>query len=253
LLVVSGNLAEISTIVRNLETMSHIPETVSPASRRRAVAPTRKGEQTRAAIVEVALELAARNGLEGLTIGSLAERMQRSKSGVFAHFGSREDLQIAVLKAYERRFVDEVLVPALKEKRGLPRLRAVFDRWLERTAIEAARGCIWISGAAEYDDRPGSVREELVAMVRSWQRELSRAIQQAVDAGDLPADLDVQELVFQLYGVILVLHHDGRLLDSPDAVGRARRSFERLIDSYRRTMPQAAEKHTNVRSTPAGH
>ncbi|ODS89062.1 MAG: TetR family transcriptional regulator [Comamonas sp. SCN 65-56] len=200
-------------------------------------------------MVEAALELAARNGLEGLTIGALAERMQMSKSGVFAHFGSREDLQIAVLKAYERRFVDEVLVPGLKEKRGLPRLRAIFDRWLERTAIEAARGCIWISGAAEYDDRPGAVREELVAMVRSWQRELSRAIQQAVDAGDLPDDLDVQELVFQLYGVILVLHHDGRLLDSPDAVGRARRSFDRLVDSYQRTMRLSRpKKRTNVRS-----
>ena len=209
----------------------------------------KKGELTRAAIVAAALELSARVGLEGLTIGALAERMQMSKSGVFAHFGSREDLQIAVLKAYERRFVDDVLVPALKEKRGLPRLRAIFDRWLERTAIEAARGCIWISGAAEYDDRPGSVREELVAMVRSWQRELSRAIQQAVESRDLPADLDVQELVFQMYGVILVLHHDGRLLNSPDAVDRARRSFDRLVDSYRRTMRVAPpKKRTNVRS-----
>ena len=171
---------------------------VSSSSRRAS-----KGEQTRAVIIEAALDLASRRGLEGLTIGLLAERIQMSKSGVFAHFGSREDLQIAVLKAYERRFVDDVLVPALKEKRGLPRLREIFDRWLERTAIEAARGCIWISGAAEYDDRPGSVREELVAMVRSWQRELSRAIQQAVDSRDLPADLDVQELVFQMYGVIL--------------------------------------------------
>ncbi len=223
------------------------------APHRRPAGALRKGEQTRAAIVDAALELAARDGLEGLTIGSLAERMQMSKSGVFAHFGSREDLQIAVLKAYERRFVDDVLVPALKEKRGLPRLRAIFDRWLERTAIEAARGCIWISGAAEYDDRPGSVREELVAMVRSWQRELSRAIQQAVESRDLPADLDVQELVFQMYGVILVLHHDGRLLNSPDAVDRARRSFDRVIDSYRRTMRAGSpEKRTNVRSVRTG-
>ncbi|MFO1299388.1 MAG: TetR/AcrR family transcriptional regulator [Burkholderiaceae bacterium] len=232
---------------------STAPAGSNAAARRRPAGGPRKGEQTRAAIVEAALELAARDGLEGLTIGALAERMQMSKSGVFAHFGSREDLQIAVLKAYERRFVDEVLVPGLKEKRGLPRLRAIFDRWLERTAIEAARGCIWISGAAEYDDRPGAVREELVAMVRSWQRELSRAIQQAVDAGDLPGDLDVQELVFQLYGVILVLHHDGRLLDSPDAFGRARRSFDRLVDSYRRTMrPARPSKRTNVRSVKTG-
>ena len=232
-----------------MKTPSAVPAGTPAVARRRPAGGPRKGEQTRAAIVEAALELAARNGLEGLTIGALAERMQMSKSGVFAHFGSREDLQIAVLKAYERRFVDEVLVPGLKEKRGLPRLRAIFDRWLDRTAIEAARGCIWISGAAEYDDRPGAVREELVAMVRSWQRELSRAIQQAVDAGDLPGDLDVQELVFQLYGVILVLHHDGRLLDSPDAVGRARRSFDRLVDSYQRAMRTARpKKRTNVRS-----
>ena len=133
----------------------------------------RKGEQTRAAIVSAALDLAARTGLEGLTIGALAERMRMSKSGVFAHFGSREDLQIAVLKEYENRFVDDVLAPCLKEQRGLPRLRAIFARWLDRTAIEAANGCIWISGASEYDDRPGAVRGELVAMVRSWQRELS--------------------------------------------------------------------------------
>ncbi len=192
----------------------------------------RKGEQTRAAIVEAALEAASRSGLEGLTIGSLAERMRMSKSGVFAHFGSREDLQIAVLKAYERRFVDDVLVPSLKEKRGMPRLRAIFGRWLDRTAIEAANGCIWISGATEYDDRPGAVREELVAMVRSWQRELTRAIQQTIDIGDLPADLDPQDLVFQLYGIMLVLHHDGRLLKMPDVVGRARSAFERLIGSY---------------------
>jgi AcrR family transcriptional regulator len=193
----------------------------------------RKGEQTRAAIVDAALELAARGGLEGLTIGSLAERMQMSKSGVFAHFGSREDLQIAVLKAYERRFVDDILVPSLKERRGLPRMRAIFERWLDRTAIEAAQGCIWVSGASEYDDRPGAVREELVAMVRSWQRELSRAIQQAIDTGDLRADTEPAELVFELYGVILVLHHDARLLDSPDALERARRAFDRLLERYR--------------------
>jgi AcrR family transcriptional regulator len=192
----------------------------------------RKGEQTRTAIVAAAVELAARDGLEGLTIGGLAERMQMSKSGVFAHFGSREDLQIAVLKAYERRFVDDVLLPGLKERRGLPRLRAIFGNWLDRTAIEAAQGCIWVSGASEYDDRPGAVRDELVAMVRSWQRELERAIEQAIAAGDLVRDADPRDLVFDLYGVILVLHHDARLMDTPDALQRARRAFDRLMRSY---------------------
>jgi AcrR family transcriptional regulator len=192
----------------------------------------RKGEQTKAAIIEAAIELSASAGLEGLTIGTLADKMAMSKSGVFAHFGSREDLQIAVLKVYEQRFVEQVLMPALKEKRGLPRLNALVANWLQRTAQEAARGCIWISGASEYDDRPGAVRAELVGMVNSWQREMTRAISQAAEMGDLPLDTDVSELVFEIYGIILVLHHDARLLNSPDAYARSQRAFTRLIRSY---------------------
>lgn len=211
----------------------------------------RKGEQTRSAIVAAACELAARDGLEGLTIGALAERMQMSKSGVFAHFGSREELQIAVLKAYEHRFVQDVLVPGLEAPRGLARLRAIFGHWLERTAVEAASACIWISGATEYDDRPGPVRDELVGMVRSWQRELVRAIQQAIDTGELSADTDTGDVVFDLYGVILVLHHDARLLDSPDALARARRAFERLTASYLAPAAHRSSRRT-TRSAPVG-
>ena len=193
----------------------------------------RKGEQTRAAIVGHALELASQFGLEGLTIGMLADRVQMSKSGVFAHFGSREDLQIAVLREYEQRFAQDVLMPALGEPRGLTRLRAMFSNWLDRTAREADSGCIYIAGAAEYDDRPGAVRDVLVAMILAWQRELTRAILQSAETGELEASLDPEELAFQLYGIVLVLHHDGRLLRSEGAVARAHRAFDRLIDSYR--------------------
>lgn len=207
----------------------------------------RKGEQTRFAILAAACELSARDGLEGLTIGALAERMDMSKSGVFAHFGSREDLQIAVLEAYERHFVDDVLRPGLEAPRGLARLCAIIGNWLERTAIEAASACIWISGASEYDDRPGPVRDALVGMVKSWQRELVRAIRQAVDTGELRADTDPGELVFDLYGVILVLHHDARLMGSATAPARARRAFERLIASYRTT---PAATHRRPTRTP---
>ena len=233
-----------------MKSPSAVPARSPAAARRRPAGGPRKGEQTRAAIIEAALDLASRRGLEGLTIGPLAERMQMSKSGVFAHFGSREDLQIAVLKEYERRFVDDVLMPGLREPRGLPRLQAVFGRWLERTAVEATSGCIYIAGATEYDDRPGAVREELVSMIRSWQREITRTIRQTVEQGDLPPDTDVEELVFQLYGVVLVLHHDARLLKSRDAVGRARRSFDRLIASYRQPgrAPAVGDESTNVRS-----
>jgi AcrR family transcriptional regulator len=191
-----------------------------------------KGQQTRVAIVEAALEQASRAGLEGLTIGALAEQMRMSKSGVFAHFGSREDLQIAVLKAYELRFIDEILKPALRESRGLPRLLAILNQWLDRTVIEAALGCIWISGASEYDDRPGAVREELVSMVKGWQFEISRAIRQAIEQGHLRPDTDIDDLVFGIYGVILVLHHDSRLMRSTEALPRARRAIDRLLQQF---------------------
>src|SRR5450830_1374832 len=112
----------------------------------------RKGELTRAAILDVAISLASRDGLEGLTIGLLAEKMNMSKSGVFAHFGSREDLQIEVVKLYHRQFEQEVFYPSIKEARGLPRLEAMFARWIRQVTIEIASGCIYISGAVEYDD-----------------------------------------------------------------------------------------------------
>jgi AcrR family transcriptional regulator len=195
----------------------------------------RKGELTRAAILDVALELASRNGLEGLTIGLLADKMNMSKSGVFAHFGSREDLQMEVLKLYHHRFEQEVFYPSVKEARGLPRLEAMFSRWVKRVSVEIASGCIYISGAVEYDDRPGPIREELVSMVHAWQGALLRAVQQAVDVGDLEPDTDAGQMVYEMYGLILALHHDARFLRTPGALERARRGFQRLIATYRKS------------------
>ena len=193
----------------------------------------RKGEMTRAAILDVALELASRDGLEGLTIGLLADRMNMSKSGVFAHFGSREDLQIDVLKLYHGRFEQEIFFPSLQEPRGLQRLLAMFDRWLKRVSVEIASGCIYISGAVEYDDRPGPIREALVAMVQDWQGALVRCVQQAIDAGDLKADTDAQQLVYEMYGLVLAVHHDARFLRVPGSVERAHKGFARLIADTR--------------------
>lgn len=192
----------------------------------------RKGDITRNAILETGLSIAARDGLEGITIGGLAESIGMSKSGVFSHFGSREELQIALLKAYEKRFFEQILVANLKVARGLPRLKAVIAEWIKQSAEEATEGCIWISGATEYDARPGPVRETLVAMVRSWQAELSRAIQLAIQEGHLRATTDAEQLVFEIYGVVLVLHHDGRLLQTVNSVQRAQASIERLLASY---------------------
>ena len=193
----------------------------------------RKGELTRAAILDVALDLASRDGLEGLTIGLLADKMNMSKSGVFAHFGSREDLQLEVLKLYHHRFEQEVFFPSVKEPRGIQRLKAMFARWVKRVSVEVASGCIYISGAVEYDDRPGPIREELMAMVGAWQGALLRCVKQSVECGDLKADTDPQQLVYEMYGLILAVHHDARLLRTPGAVERAKVGFERLIENYR--------------------
>jgi AcrR family transcriptional regulator len=191
--------------------------------------PRRKGEQTRASILDAALDMASRDGLEGLTIGSLAERMGMSKSGVFAHFGSREDLQIDVLKLYHHQFEQEVFFPSMREPRGLPRLQSLFRRWVERVSREIASGCIYISGAVEYDDRPGPIRDHLAGMVQTWQRSLQRAARQAIDEGHLLPGTDAEQLVFEMYGLVLALHHDARFLKSPGSAGRAQAGFARLI------------------------
>lgn len=193
----------------------------------------RKGELTKAAILDVALGLASRDGLEGLTIGLLADKMGMSKSGVFAHFGSREDLQLEVLKLYHERFEQEVFYPSIKEPRGLPRLQAMFTRWVKRVSVEIASGCIYISGAVEYDDRPGAIREELVGMVQAWQDSLLRCVAQSIEAGHLRPETDAHQMVYEMYGLILALHHDARFLRSPGSIDRAQNGFDRLLASYR--------------------
>jgi len=198
-----------------------------------AVAKTlHKGQQTRAVILDAALGLASQMGLEGLSIGALAEVIHMSKSGVFAHFGSREELQISVIREYHARFEEEVFFPAIREARGLPRLRALFDRWIRRVSVELDSGCIYISGAVEFDDRPGPVRDALAAMVRDWHAALGRAIRIAVDAGDLRPDTDPMQLLFELHGLILALHHDARFLRTPGALERAVVGFERALAHY---------------------
>ena len=194
--------------------------------------PAHKGQQTRAAILDAALRLASHVGLEGLSIGALAEVMQMSKSGVFAHFGSREELQISVVREYHAKFEEEVFYPALREPRGLPRLRALFALWVKRVSVEIDSGCIYISGAVEFDDRPGPVRDALASMVRAWHGALERAIRIAVDEGHLQPDTDAMQMLFEIHGLILALHHDARFLRHPGALERAQRAFEHVLDHY---------------------
>ena len=188
-----------------------------------------KGQQTKLAIIEAALGLSTEIGLEGLSIGVLAEVTQMSKSGVFAHFGSREELQISVIREYFHRFEQEVFYPALGVRRGLPRVQALFANWMKRVAVEIQSGCIFISGAVEFDDRPGPVRDALANSVQTWLNAMLRAVVLAKECGDLRPDADEHQLAFEIHGLILALHYEARFLKNPGSIERANRGFENIL------------------------
>jgi AcrR family transcriptional regulator len=191
-----------------------------------------KGERTRAAILDEALKIVSRAGLDDLTIGTLAEATGMSKSGLFAHFGSRDDLLLAVLAHGQKEFVEVVLKPALQKPRGLPRLRAMFIHWLDWTeSAELPGGCPMIGGAAEFDDKPGAVRDMLASGQRGWIDTLKRAVRQAIEEKQLAPDADPEQIAFEMFGIALVLHHHRRLLGYPKARARALSALDRLIPS----------------------
>jgi AcrR family transcriptional regulator len=195
--------------------------------------PTRlstKGEQTRTAILDEALKIASRLGLEGLTIGSLADATGMSKSGLFAHFGSREDLQLAVLEHAAQRYGEMVFVPALKIERGLPRLRALFAHWLDWTLSSGLPGgCIMISAAAEYDDRPGPIRDAVIANQHRGNAITQKAVRLAVEEGHLTPGTDPEQIAFEMLGIVLASHNHRRLLGDKEARRRSLTAFEQLI------------------------
>lgn len=191
-----------------------------------------KGQQTKQHIIDAALGLASQIGLEGLSIGALAEVTHMSKSGVFAHFGSREELQISVIHEYYKRFSDEVFYPAINEPRGLPRVRALFANWMKQVAVEIQSGCIFISGAVEFDDRPGPVRDALASSVQTWLAALFRAVVQAKELGQLVNDADEAQIAFEIHGLILALHYEARFLKNPGATDRANTGFENILLRY---------------------
>ena len=197
-----------------------------------------KGQQTKQLIIDAALRLAGQVGLEDLSIGVLAEVTHMSKSGVFAHFGSREELQLSVVREYYQHFSDEVFFPAMQAPRGLPRLRALFANWMTRVAVELQSGCIFISGAVAFDDRPGPVRDALASAVQTWLHALIRAVVQARDVGHLSPEADAQQMAFEIHGLILSLHYEVRFLKNPSAIDRAHTGFENTLLRYSKFAPQ---------------
>ncbi|HMV53417.1 MAG TPA: helix-turn-helix domain-containing protein [Rhodocyclaceae bacterium] len=189
-----------------------------------------KGEDTRNLILEAAVAQASEFGFESLTIGSLAERTGLSKSGLFAHFGSREELQVAAIEAAAARFTEMVFAPALKAPRGLPRIRALFDGWLDWTVRSGlGHGCPMQAAAIEFDDRPGAVRDAVVWHYERLERELARAVELAMGQGHLRPNLDVAQFVFDMLGVIFAYYHGSRLMKRDVSAARARAAFERLV------------------------
>lgn len=189
-----------------------------------------RSELTLAAIVDTALDMAAAGGLESLTLGAVAQRLGLSKSGVFSRVGSREALQAAVLQEYDRRFVQDVLVPALREPRGLPRLNAAMQRWLERARrVDVPQGCLYCAGAFEYDDRDVPLRALLLDGVRRWRASLRRLVVQAIDEGHLGADADADQLVFEMDALVTGAMRDARFLGDARALDRAWRTWQRLV------------------------
>ncbi|MGE3288123.1 MAG: TetR/AcrR family transcriptional regulator [Pseudonocardia sp.] len=187
----------------------------------------RKGDLTRGAVLDEATALARRVGLDGLTIGVLAAQTEMSKSGLFAHFGSKETLQIEVLDHAAEAFALRVIRPALAAPRGEPRLRAVFERWLAWEAVPG--GCPFVAAAMEFDDRPGPVRDRLAHHQRQWLDTLSRLAEGGVHEGHFRAGLDTRQFAHDLYGAMLAFHLTHRLLDDPDAERRARGALDALV------------------------
>lgn len=193
-----------------------------------------KGEETRSHVLREALALASEVGLEGVSIGKLAERVGLSKSGLFAHFDSKESLQVQILAEAIARFADMVVAPAIKKPRGEPRVRALFENWLKWAVADfMPGGCIFIAAAVELDDKPGPARDLLVGSQRDWLEVLAEAARIAIREGHFRSNLDVGQFAHEAYSIAYGHHFVSRLLREPKALQRTRKGFERLIDDAR--------------------
>jgi AcrR family transcriptional regulator len=207
-----------------------------------------KGEETRAQILDAAVQQTSEAGFESLTIGTLAGRTGLSKSGLFAHFGSRTDLQIAVLDEAARRFTEAVFQPALKVPRGLKRLRALYENWLAWPEHAKLRGSCPIQAAsAEYDDQPGPMRDAVAERQLTLARELARAVAMAVETGELRKDTDPRQFVFEMFGLVLACFQTKRLLGDASAADRAFVGFDRLVEAHRAPARKTAARPAAVR------
>jgi len=186
-----------------------------------------KGEATRETILDAAGELVRTVGFAGMSIGTLATSTRLSKSGLYAHFKSKETLQLEVLEHAKARFLREVVIPAVAAPRGEPRVRAMFENKLRWNSQPG--GCIFVAAASELDDQPGPARDRVVRDQRDWLDSLAQVIGTGISEGHFRADADPEQLAFELDGVMLSYHHCKRLLGDGAAESRARTAFESLL------------------------
>jgi AcrR family transcriptional regulator len=200
-----------------------------------------KGEQTRLTVVAEAAEMAARQGLSTLTIGDLAARTRLSKSGLYAHFQSKEALQLAVLAYARDRFTDGVIRPATRVPRGQGRVRTLFEHWLTVSRYSNAE-CLFVSASAEFDDQPGPVRDQLVRDHKDCVESIVQLFRTGISEGDFRPDADAEQFAYDLHSIMLGFFHAHRLLGDPRAAERTRRSFEAIVAAARVPgAPTAAE------------
>ena len=193
-----------------------------------------KGARTKHDILERAVDIASVEGLQGLTIGRLAEELEMSKSGLFAHFGSKEELQLATVEAARQRFVDEMFRPALKAERGYPRLLAICRSWLDYIKRGVfPGGCFFAAASFEFDGRPGPVREAVVSAMDIWLDALEQAIRMARDEGHLDRTIDVKQLAFELNAIFFGANFSYQMRDDKRAIGRAWKAIENRLEPVR--------------------
>lgn len=190
-----------------------------------------KGQDTKLTILNAGLEMASRIGLESLSIGGLAKATKMSKSGLFAHFQSKENLQIAILELAGEQFAESVITPALMTRAGIPRIRVLFQKWVEISAQMTSR-CIFVTASTEYSDRPGRVRDFVLKQQEMWIDCLRQIARSAIKAGDFSKDIDCDQFAFDLYSLLLGFHYYDQLLNDKYSKERRENALERLIKDY---------------------
>jgi AcrR family transcriptional regulator len=212
----------------------------------------RKGVRTRQSILQVAVNLASMEGLEGLSIGRLADELKMSKSGLFAHFGSREELQLATVETARQTFVEHVIRPSLAGPEGAPRLWALCDAWVRYVEHPVfPGGCFFAAASFEFDSRPGPVRDRIAAVVKQWLATLTRAVEEAIKVGHLKANVDPGQFAFEIKSIGIGAHSDYQLTDDKKAMGKARSiMLDRLRAVATPNCPDLSSHHSPVSAQP---